>query len=450
MPDAPKKVLQFIEPEKVDVRHAEFSRDERRVLDTVNHRVAAGESLDAIMGFVFEQSMGICACDRIGLAFLEDNGQRVVSHWARALYEPLLLTKGYAEDLRGSSLAAVRKTGRLRIINDLEAYLKRKPGSASTALLVQEGVRSSMTCPLVVDGRKVGFLFRSSRMPAAYGEHQVLLHQAVAERLSQAVEKAYRLEQLEAANRAYTEMLGFVSHELRSPLGSIVMDARLLTEEYLGPLAPEQRDKIEGMVRKADYLLGLVREYLDLAQVEAGRIEIRPRDVDFVEDVLEPAIGIVRPALAENGAALERQVPDPPVIVSCDPNLMQIVMVNLLGNAAKYGEMNGKVRVRLERVDGGVRLSVWNSGPGFPESERPRLFRRFSRLQSPELLKRKGTGVGLYTTWRIVQLHGGKIRAESEEGRWAEFVVEIPQPVPAVLDAEGPGAPPASEPAKRL
>jgi len=77
-----------------------------------------------------------------------------------------------------------------------------------------------------------------------------------------------------------------------------------------------------------------------------------------------------------------------------------------------------------------VALAVWNEGPGFPEAEKSRLFRKFSRLQTPELLKQKGTGVGLYTSWRIVRLHGGRIRADSEEGHWAEFRVELPQPLP--------------------
>ncbi|MBM4078806.1 MAG: ATP-binding protein, partial [Planctomycetes bacterium] len=112
-----------------------------------------------------------------------------------------------------------------------------------------------------------------------------------------------------------------------------------------------------------------------------------------------------------------------------DPNLIKIVLVNLLGNAAKYGKDNGEIRLRVARPPDALQVSVWNEGPGFPESARSRLFRRFSRIETPELMKRRGTGVGLYTSWRIIQLHGGKIDAESEEGRWAEFSFRIPQPL---------------------
>jgi len=103
-----------------------------------------------------------------------------------------------------------------------------------------------------------------------------------------------------------------------------------------------------------------------------------------------------------------------------------VVMVNLLGNAVKYGKREGRIRIRAHTVDGRLRVSVWNEGPGFPPEEKPRLFRKFSRLRTPELLKRKGTGVGLYSTWRIIQLHGGRIWADSEPGQWAEFSFEIP------------------------
>ncbi len=417
-------ILEYFPPDEVGEC---LNADENQILDTINQRVAAGENLPAIMDYVFDATRSLYPCDRIGIAFLEDNGQRVVAHWARALYEPLYLGNGYAEDLRGSSLEAVIETGRVRFIHDLETYLEYKPMSVSTELLIKEGVRSSMTCPLHVDNRRIGFMFRSSREPHCYTRRHAAFHLRIAERLSQAVEKAYRIEQLEEANRAYTEMLGFVSHELKSPVSSIVMDANVLLGEYLGPLADKQRAKLEKIVTKSQYLLGLVREYLDLARIEAGDLEPTKKEVDFVSDVFEPSLDIVQSQIDDNQATLETDFPtDGKAKAFCDPDLMRIVMVNLLSNAVKYGNKEGHIRVRLD-PDGDVFVgSVWNEGPGFPDSERSRLFRRFSRLQTPELVKRKGTGVGLFTTWQIVQLHDGRIYADSEHGSWAEFTFELP------------------------
>ncbi|MCP4644104.1 MAG: HAMP domain-containing histidine kinase [bacterium] len=153
------------------------------------------------------------------------------------------------------------------------------------------------------------------------------------------------------------------------------------------------------------------------------------KQVDFLADVLEPCLDLVQAAVQEKEVTVDQDLPEGPMPVDCDPALLQVVLVNLLGNAVKYGNVSGKVKVSVNTDESGLRVSVWNEGPGFPESQRSKLFRRFSRIQSPELMQRKGTGVGLYTTWRIVQLHGGKIGAKSEQGSWAEFFFEIPQPL---------------------
>lgn len=447
---------------------AGFSAREREILDTVNRKVAAAESLDGVMSFVFEAGRDICPCDRIGLAFVEEDGRRVVARWAKARYEPLLLGEGYAEDLAGSSLERLLQGRRLRIIHDLEAYLREHPESRSTRILLKEGVRASLTAPLRVEDRTVGLLFRSSRWPGVYGEREVRLHLAMAERLAQAVEKAWRIQQLEAVTRAYTEMLGFVAHELKSPVASMVMQARAIGDGYLGAVQPEQKAELERMIVKGNYLLGLVRDYLELARLEGGDMKLSPRaGVDFETMVVQPALDVAAPLVAEKkmrvargaaeaggfvaagagasggagsgaSAAGTRAAAAGPV-VECDPELLLVVMVNLLGNAAKYGREGGEIRVSAAVAGGALRVSVRNEGPGFPESQRGRLFRRFSRLQTPELLKPKGTGVGLYTCWRIVNLHGGKIRADSQVGEWAEFSFTIPQPLPAAK-GEGAGA----------
>lgn len=449
---------------------AGFNAREREFLDTVNRKVAAAESLDGVMSFVFEAGRDICPCDRIGLAFVEEDGRRVVARWAKARYEPLLLAEGYAEDLAGSSLERLLQGRRLRIIHDLEAYLREHPESRSTRILLKEGVRASLTAPLRVEDRTVALLFRSSRRPGVYGEREVRLHLAMAERLAQAVEKAWRIQQLEAVTRAYTEMLGFVAHELKSPVASIVMQARAIGDGYLGPVQPEQKAELERMIVKGNYLLGLVRDYLELARLEGGDMKLSPRaGVDFEAMVVQPALDVAAPLIAEKkmrvarGAAGEDAAPGDDAgagrgraagegaaavaaaasgpAVECDPELLLIVMVNLLGNAAKYGREGGEIRLSAAVAGGALRVAVRNEGPGFPESQRGRLFRRFSRLQTPELLKPKGTGVGLYTCWRIVNLHGGKIRADSQLGEWAEFSFAIPQPLPAAKDgAVGPVA----------
>ncbi|NQT53403.1 GAF domain-containing sensor histidine kinase [bacterium] len=412
-------------------RAATFGDEERAILHAINLKIAAAPSLAEVVGFVADMTAILMPCDRVSLAFVEEDGTRVTSYWTQAHYQPVLLAKGYTRDLVGSSLRQVIERGTPRIIHDLEQYLADHPASHPTRLLVQEGVRSSMTCPLIVDGRNVGLLFRSSRQKAAYDDHRVAIQLAIGERLSQSVEKAYNIEQLNAANRSYMEMLGFVSHELKGPVASMVLDGQVLMDGYRGQLSPEQAKGVGKIINKGEYLLGLVRDYLDLARIEGGELALTARpDVDLLGEVVEPSVDMMQAAIDDKKMHVVQQAGDGGVRAECDPSLLKIVMTNLVGNAAKYGCEGGEIRVSLQRHNGTVSASVWNEGPGFPESERGRLFRKFSRLQTPDLLKQKGTGVGLYTTWRIIQLHGGTIAADSEEGKWAEFRFAIPQPLP--------------------
>lgn len=428
MPDMPADIMRFVGPEDVRSLQDRLSVEEAGIVEEINRKVAARESLEDVLSFVFDSTSDISPCDRIGLALLEDNGGRIIAHHAVATYEPLLLRKGYAEDLHGSSLRTVLAKRTPRIIGDLERYLSLNPNSHATRLLVREGVRSSMTCPLLVEGRVVGVLFRSCRRPYAYDDRQVLLHQIVAERLSQAVEKTLRIERLAAANRDYFSMLAFVTHELKSPVASMMMDAGMLRDGFLGELQPKQRERVERLLGRGRYLLDLVQEYLDLARIEGGTLRAAVEEVDFISEVMEPAVAVVMPQIEGKEMKLTVQTPDPPVSVGLDASLMKIVLVNLLGNAAKYGSAGGEIRLRVLPEIGRLQVGVWNEGPGFPEGDRWRLFRKFSRLQSPALMKEKGTGIGLYTCWRIVHAHGGHIHAASREGQWAEFTLEIPQP----------------------
>jgi signal transduction histidine kinase len=117
--------------------------------------------------------------------------------------------------------------------------------------------------------------------------------------------------------------------------------------------------------------------------------------------------------------------------IACDPDLMKMATVNLLSNAVKYGRPDTTIRVTVEPGDQRLGVAVWNRGPGFTDEQRSRLFRKFSRLDSPELKQVKGTGVGLYSTWRIINLHHGRIRARSAAGEWAEFAFTVPTQQPA-------------------
>jgi len=430
----PPTTAQFVDPFHDRQALTPISGEERTILRTVNQKIAARPSLRAIVDYLFENTQALIPCDRIGLAFVDERGERVTSYYNRANYEPLYIDKDYSEALRQTSLSEVLRTGQPRIIGNLELYLEARPRSRSTRRLVQEGVRCNLTCPLSVEGRVVGFIFRSSRRTYTYRPRHIELQMAISERLSQAVEKAWRIEQLEEVNHAYTQMLAFVSHELKSPVASMVTDAELMSQGYLGDLTDVQLTKLDGMARKGRYLLGLVNEYLDLARVESGELTLDPTShVNVNDQVIAEALELVAPHIEAHRVQLVTELPHAPLPeICCDATLLRIVLVNLLDNAVKYGNEDGTIRLKAEvtpaRQDSPAKLkiSVWNLGPGFSQAEKNKLFRRFSRLDDPALKTRRGTGVGLYNAWRIIQLHKGRISANSKHGEWAEFSFEIP------------------------
>lgn len=409
------------------VPESSFSDKERSVLSQINLKVAGSKSLDEILDFIFEEIKKIIPCDRIDVAFIEEDNQRMVIEFVKSDYEPVYLKKGFASDIIGGSIQKVFLSGMPSVINDMELHSKINPMSESARMLLKEGIRSSMVCPLKSEDRYIGMFMCRSRKVNAYGNHQISLQMAYAHRLGQAVEKAYHISELSSAMSSYMEMLSFVSHELKNPLASIVMTAKTLAKGYYGEIGDKQKQAADRIIRKAEYLLNLTAEYLSLASIETGEFQVRPREVDFYREVVSHSVEIVNVMLQEKHIKFQQNCsPEiPPVI--CDPELMKIVLTNFLSNAVKYSNDEAVIKLNITAKDGRVRVSVWNEGPGFPESEKIRLFKRFSILQTPELTQRKGHGVGLYVTWKIILFHGGRIWADSKHGEWAEFTFEIPQ-----------------------
>lgn len=195
-------------------------RSERAsALNRITQRINEGLILEDVLDLVYDSFFTLIPYDRIGLALLEDEGRVVRARWARSEASEIRLPLGYSAPLAGSSLEDVLRTGRPRILNDLEAYLAAHPSSESTRLIVAEGMRASLTCPLVVKGEPAGFLFFSCIRPGVYTEiHQQLFLQ-IAGQLAMILEKG----------RLYREMLR-LNERLQETMDSL---ERLATRDSL-------------------------------------------------------------------------------------------------------------------------------------------------------------------------------------------------------------------------
>ena len=256
-----------------------------------------------------------------------------------------------------------------------------------------------------------------NEMAAALEERQARLNAANAELEAKGADLA-------ALNRSYMDMLGFVSHELKSPVAAMQNYVYLLHGGTLGPLTEPQRKALASIEAGTHRLVEMVRHYLNLSRIENGeftpvtaRLAVR---AEVVHPVLEAVAG---EALARRMTFDNRVAEDAAVLA--DAGMVTEVFENLVSNAVKYGREGGRIELASARRDGLWLFSVRNEGPGIPPELRPRLFEKFSRLPG-EVPRTRGTGLGLFITRRIVEAHGGTIEVDSEPGRWAEFRFTLP------------------------
>jgi len=233
-------------------------------------------------------------------------------------------------------------------------------------------------------------------------------------------------EELKVANRSYFEMLGFITHELKSPLSSCVLNVNILKDGISWPLNDQQKKVVDAIRRNLSYFDEMIKNYLDLSRIENQELTVKPAAVALLQECIQPVIDGLKSQLDERQMTAEVDVPDT-LTVEADPNLMRVVYENLLSNATKYGRPQSTIRVQCEERDSRVRLSVWNEGQGIPPDQISLLFQKFSRLQQKGTEREKGSGLGLFICREIIEKHGGRIWAESEPGKWANFIFELPK-----------------------
>lgn len=241
-------------------------------------------------------------------------------------------------------------------------------------------------------------------------------------------------KQLSRLNRHYMEMLSFVTHELKSPVANAFMSANALGQGIFGELKADQRSMVEAISRNLTQSMEMIKHYLDLSRIERDELPIQKRPTSIVREVIEPVVTAMAGTIRESRASLDLDA-SPNLEWDLDPELFRGVVTNLLGNALKYGEEAGRIRIEARRTSDSLRMEVWNSGPGIRPEDRERLFKRFQRLQGARQASTRGTGLGLFIARTIVERHGGSIRVEGEEGEGVSFIVEIPEDRPSFLSS---------------
>lgn len=227
----------------------------------------------------------------------------------------------------------------------------------------------------------------------------------------------------DTANRAKTDFLLSMSHELRSPLSSILGFAQLI-EGGKPPPTPAQRESVEHILNAGWYLLNLINEILDLTTIESGKLSLAPREMSVAE-VLDDCRAMIGPQAQSSGIQVGFPVLDQVCLVQADPVRTKQVLINLLTNAIKYNRVDGRVDVDCTAAPGlPVRVSVTDTGYGLSQTQLGQLFEPFNRL-GQELGTEPGTGIGLVICKRLVEQMGGRMGAESTAGVGSCFWFEL-------------------------
>ncbi|WP_427912397.1 sensor histidine kinase [Ramlibacter sp. MMS24-I3-19] len=236
-------------------------------------------------------------------------------------------------------------------------------------------------------------------------------------------------EKLREATELKSRFLAYMSHEFRTPISSIRSIARLLMDRVDGPLTEEQERQVGFIQQQAAEFADMVDDLLDLAKVEAGRVEISPAWFEMV-DLFSALRGMFKPVLTNPDVVLVFEEPhDIPKLYTDDRKLSQILR-NFVSNALKFTP-KGEVRVAARRLDSGlIQFSVVDTGIGIAPEYHQSIFQDFSQVQSALQKRLRGTGLGLSLSKRLAELLGGTVALQSEPGKGSTFSVTIPAELP--------------------
>jgi PAS domain S-box-containing protein len=296
--------------------------------------------------------------------------------------------------------------------------------------------RAEAAIPLRVGNRIIGALDIQSTAVAAFTQDDMAVLQILADQVAIAIDNArsYELSQqavkeMREADRVKSQFLANMSHELRTPLNSIIGFSRVILKGIDGQISELQQQDLTAIYNSGQHLLGLINDVLDLAKIEAGKMELAFDEVnisDLITSVMATASGLVK----DKSIKLTRTVHGELPTVRADAMRVRQVLLNLLSNAAKFTD-EGEIAVEAMVQSGmagqpEILVSVTDTGPGIAPEDQAKLFQAFSQVDDSPTRKTGGSGLGLSISQQLIQLHGGRIGVHSALGKGSTFYFTLP------------------------
>jgi signal transduction histidine kinase/DNA-binding response OmpR family regulator len=325
--------------------------------------------------------------------------------------------------LRGVEQVMKKGVGELHaeISDEQLPALTAAPGDLP--LLRELGLGSLVIVPVIARRRVFGCMIWASRAPRRYGARHLETATDLGHRIALTLDNDQLLKASQRAVRAREELLAIVSHDLRTPLSAIAATASNVL----------RATQDEGLQREAAVILSnsrrmdrMIRDLLDFSQLEAGSLRVELRRENLAQ-LVRHAVESARPMAARHRLLVDVTEDAKDLEVLCDRERIFQVMSNLVGNAVKYTEPQGRIKVRLSRLPAEALVSVVDSGRGIAQHELPALFDRYFQGQNrPVLHGPNGAGLGLYIARGLVEAHGGRMWAESAPDEGSTFCFTLP------------------------
>lgn len=289
--------------------------------------------------------------------------------------------------------------------------------------LAEIGILSHAIAPILAHGKTLGLiLFLSDVSRRRFEQSDLAFFEQIAVRAALSIENARLYREAQRAVAAREEVLGVVSHDLRSPLAAISIGSQVLRR-----IDPADRGRWESAVKAIQSAAGrmerLIEDLLDFVRIQAGRLPVEAQP-EHIREVIAPVLEQMKDQLEAKHLKLEADIPPGLPDVLCDRHRLHQVLSNLLGNAIKFTPEQGGIRVTARDSEQGVEVSVADTGPGIPPEQLSGVFERFWQANAA---RRSGAGLGLSIAKGIIEAHGGTIRAESRVGLGSTFSFTLPR-----------------------
>ncbi len=299
-----------------------------------------------------------------------------------------------------------------------------------------EEIKASLIVPLKIENNLIGILLLGEKMSGEIFDNQELeVLSVLANQAAISLGNASLYEELGSsnarlleANQLKSQFLASMSHELRTPLNSIIGFSKVLLNRLDGDLTERQEAYIRSVHSSGTHLLQLINSILDFARIEAGKLDLHAEEVD-VHDLVNECVDTSVPLIRGKPLKIEKDVPLELPRVRADRTKVKQILLNLVSNAVKF-TASGRVLVRVQLEPDAFHVSVADTGIGIRERDLPRLFEPFHRLDNPLSREAGGTGLGLALSKKYVEIHGGRLWAESRENHGSTFHFTLPRERP--------------------